>query len=405
LSIRKNDVMSGAALAIPSDAAPTSQPASAQRLDGVDILRGLSILAVVILHVNIRIALDKTPLGPFLASAVGSALDLKRILVWNGFNGVVIFFAVSGFLITSNCLRRWGSLRDISLPGFYRLRFARIAPLLVALLAVSSALHFAHVQGFTIDTAKVSWARTMVAALTFHMNWLEAHFGYPPANLDVLWSLSVEEVFYLGFPLACLLLRGGRGLVVFLLTFVALGPFARTLFTQNEMWADHSYLSCMDAIALGCLAAMAAKRFPLAPRWLLGLRGAGLSLMVLVTCCRPLCRRFGIFQHGLDVTLLALGTALVLVAIAQGSQAGGRLTAPLRWFGRNSYEIYLTHSFVAVLGAQIFVALGNPFGWGLLWFLGVTALSGAIGAAVAKYFSEPLNRRLRAAGAGSLVAG
>jgi len=380
-----------------TEAAPaTALTAARPRLDGIDVLRGLAILAVIVLHVNIRVPLDKSPLGAFLKSGWPHALDLFRILVWNGYNGVIVFFAVSGFLITSNCLRRYGALRDISIRGFYRMRFARIAPLLVALLAVSSALHFAHLNGFVIDPAKFSWARAMFAALTFHVNWLEAsQNSYLPANLDVLWSLSVEETFYLLFPLVCYLLRRNWALIVLLLGFVAAGPFARTVWTQNELWADHSYLSCMDAIALGCLAALAAARFRLPRKLSFAVRWTGLAMMILVTCFRRQCKQLGLYQHGLDVTVLALGAALLLIVIAQDRKPGTWLTAPLRWFGRNSYEVYLTHSFVVVLMTGLFVAWGSPYAWSPLWFVAVAAVSGVLGAAIAKYYSEPLNRKLR----------
>jgi peptidoglycan/LPS O-acetylase OafA/YrhL len=370
----------------------TSRP----RLDGIDVLRGLSILAVMLLHINIRIPLEKSALGQFLSTGLPRVLDLLRILAWNGYNGVIVFFAVSGFLITTNCLQRWGTLRSVAIRGFYRLRFARIAPLLLALLALSSALHFSRVEGFVIDAARFSWAQAMFAALTFHLNWLEARHGYLPANLDVLWSLSVEEMFYLFFPLACYGLRGGRALIVLLLAFVAVGPFARTVLTQNEMWADHSYLSCMDAIALGCLAAMAAKRFVMGRRVLLAVRLTGLALMILVTCFRRQCGQLGLYHHGLDVTVLALGTALLSMVIAQRAKPGSWLTAPLRWLGRNSYEVYLTHSFVVVTLTQLFVATGSKYAWAPLWFGAVVGLSGGLGACVAKYYSEPLNRKLRA---------
>jgi peptidoglycan/LPS O-acetylase OafA/YrhL len=84
--------------------------------------------------------------------AQGLPDQLVSPLVWNGQYGVQIFFAVSGFLITSTALRRWGSLSAVSIPDFYRLRFARIAPLLLLLLAVLSLLHLAGVPNFVVST-------------------------------------------------------------------------------------------------------------------------------------------------------------------------------------------------------------------------------------------------------------
>src|SRR5271170_4792209 len=103
---------------------------NSRRLDGIDLLRGLAIFFVLMNHVNIRLLGADVLYTRFLPA------QLVHFLVWNGQLGVQMFFAVSGFLITSITLRRWGSLERVSLGGFYRLRFARIAPLLLLLLAV-----------------------------------------------------------------------------------------------------------------------------------------------------------------------------------------------------------------------------------------------------------------------------
>src|ERR1700761_4481894 len=107
------------------------------RLDGVDILRGLAIFFVLMNHVNMRLFLAKIPY------AQGLPGQLVSSLVWNGQAGVQMFFAVSGFLITSTSIRRWGSLARVSVRDFYGLRFARIAPLFLLLLAVLCVLHVA----------------------------------------------------------------------------------------------------------------------------------------------------------------------------------------------------------------------------------------------------------------------
>jgi peptidoglycan/LPS O-acetylase OafA/YrhL len=100
------------------------------RLDGVDILRGLAILFVLLNHVNMRLVIAQ------VTYTKGLPHQLVSSLVWNGQYGVQMFFAVSGFLITSTTFRRWSSLSKVSVRDFYLLRFARIAPLLLLLLAV-----------------------------------------------------------------------------------------------------------------------------------------------------------------------------------------------------------------------------------------------------------------------------
>ncbi len=160
------------------------------RLDGVDILRGLAIFFVLMNHVNMRLFIAHVPYTR------GTPDQLAASLVWNGQYGVQMFFAVSGFLITSTTLRRWGALSGIGVRDFYLLRFARIAPLLLLLLAMLSALHAAGLRDFVVSAKTGGLGRALLAALTFHVNLLEAQRGYLPGSWDVLWSLSVEEMFY-----------------------------------------------------------------------------------------------------------------------------------------------------------------------------------------------------------------
>jgi len=208
------------------------------RLDGVDILRGLAIFFVLMNHVNIRLLLAHVPYTQ------GLPRQLVASLVWNGQFGVQMFFAVSGFLITSTTLRRWGSLGGINVRHFYKLRFARIAPLLLLLLVVLSGLHFAGIDDYVVKAKTGGLGRALLAALTFHVNVLEARRGYLPGSWDILWSLSVEEMFYLFFPLLCKLLGRGKLLLILLVGFVAMGPVARTVLVHgNEIWLEKSYLA------------------------------------------------------------------------------------------------------------------------------------------------------------------
>src|SRR5262249_14766966 len=148
----------------------------------------------------------------------------------------------------------------------------------------------------------------------FHINWLEARTGYLPASWDVLWSLSIEEVFYLVFPLVCTLLRKQALIVGFLCCFLVIAPWAR-VHTENQYWADNGYLSCMDGIALGCLAAIAAAKIRLSKRanLLLGLFGA--LLCVFMDVFRDTAFHTGLYKIGLDITTLELGAALLLISL------------------------------------------------------------------------------------------
>jgi peptidoglycan/LPS O-acetylase OafA/YrhL len=378
------------------------QLAVTPRFDGVDVLRGFSILSVVLLHTWLRMHFAgfsiKSPLLPEW---------LAHLIFRNGDNGVTVFFAVSGFLITLTSLRRFGSLGQMRPTMFYRIRFARIAPLLLLLLAVLSLLHLGHVEGFRIPAKTTTLPRALFAALTFHLNWLEAVHGYLPANWDVLWSLSVEEMFYLFFPLICVvLLRLRRGTALFialLLIFAAMGPFARTVWTTNPIWQEKTYLGGMDGIALGCLCALITDRLlrrgdAWKMRWskrliVAEIVGAAMILLIAVWPRWHWMRYVG--RSGVDGTMLALGACLVMVGSVVRGQRAGRWTAPIRWFGRHSYEVYLTHEFIVVWGTMLYAKLQR--GPLPLWFLGILLLTAPLGWLVARYFSEPMNRRLRGA--------
>src|SRR5271170_2838980 len=307
-----------------------SEPtAGGKRLDGIDLLRGLAIFFVLMNHVNIRLLGVDVPYTKFLPA------QLVHFLVWNGQLGVQMFFAVSGFLITSITLRRWGSLERVSLGGFYRLRFARIAPLLLLLLAVLSGLHFAGVHHFVVPAEMGGLGRALLAALTFHVNVLEAHRGYLPGNWDILWSLSVEEMFYIFFPLTCRLFGRGKLFIGLLLGFVVLGPFGRTWFAHgNEVWREYSYLGGMDAIALGCLTAIVTAKWRVGRPALVALVSVGTTIVVFSLCFSLDAEAWGLGRSGLDMTFLAMGTCMLIAAAAQTRWRSPRLLKPLLMLGQ-----------------------------------------------------------------------
>ena len=360
------------------------------RIDGVDLLRGVAIFFVLMNHVNMRL------LGAEVPYTNGLPKQLVSSLVWNGQFGVQIFFAVSGFLITATTLRRWGSLSRVSLRGFYLMRFARIVPLLLSLLAVLSLLHFAHVKYFVVSAKTGGIGRALFAALTFHVNVLEARRGYLPGSWDILWSLSVEEIFYLFFPLVARLFGCGKMLIVLLLGLVVMGPFARTVLTHgNEVWKEYSYLGGMDAIALGCLTALLLSRFRFSRRavWILAIVGSALLILILGFSIRV--EVWGLARSGLDMTMLAVGTCLVIAVVTQTKWRSPRLMNPLLNLGQRSYEVYLTHMFIVFGLFQLFVLAGKPMSAVPALFLAVIFLAGLLGEVVARFYSEPMNQFIR----------
>ena len=179
----------------------------------IDLLRGGSILLVLIHHFNIPYKLQDT----FLGIQIGGE-SLSTLIARNGNYGVTIFFVISGFLITQHSIQRSGSLAQIRLKDFYIRRIARILLCLVLLVAIVTVLGALGVPPFINQSpngVEVPYAVTVLSAFSFWMNLLIIEYGWVNYALGVLWSLSVEEVFYLAFPVLCLVLGRGKGLLLF----------------------------------------------------------------------------------------------------------------------------------------------------------------------------------------------
>jgi len=229
----------------------------------IDVIRGVAILLVLLHHFNIAYRLEDT----LLARVLG--WDLVRAVARNGNYGVTMFFVVSGYLITSNTKRRWAGLANVGARAFYALRVARILPCLLLLLAVVNLLAAGGVaifQNHPQGGEPVSFWLVNFASLTFWMNVLVGRNGWFNYPLEVLWSLSVEEVFYLAFPLLCLLLRREPRLLAFWAAVIVAGPLYRLAHQGNEGGYLYAYAASFDGIAIGCCTALLARKVALRGR-------------------------------------------------------------------------------------------------------------------------------------------
>lgn len=354
----------------------------------IDFLRGLAILAVLVLHFNLSYHLDQSALNNIFS------IDFIKRVASNGNYGVTMFFVISGFLITTTSLERYGKLSHIDTVGFYVFRFARIMPCLLLALTVIFILSLMHISIFENSPHTTSKFLSLFSVLTFWHNILMEKIGYFNYCLNIYWSLSVEEVFYIAFPLLCILFKKSRFIIPFWVMLIIIGPIYRSFYTQNEIVALYGYLSCFDAIAIGCCAALLAQRIKF-NRWVSSLvQYASVFLLLGVYLYSGIMNNVVI-----GVTLMAIGTAFLLITAEKEPLERKKpihfASSIIGWFGKNSYELYLFHIIVLALMREIFppASLGNYSK--LLWMAIFFCLSALLAGSIAKFYSRPLNKKLR----------
>lgn len=367
----------------PTDTAALSRTGIADgHLAGLDGLRAFAVIAVILYH-------------------------LSPGLVVGGYLGVDIFFVISGFLITALLLREKASTGRVRLGSFWLRRARRLLPALVALvLACCTA---AWIIGGNV---LVDLGRQVLGAATFSSNWLAiaGHSSYfdetAPELFRNLWSLAVEEQFYLLWPLAVLILILVRMRWLRLSIVVVLGvasALAMALIYAPGADATRVYYGTDThsfGLAIGAALAVLSQRWSALPlwwsrgaRWLLPTIGTlSLGALVAATILMPADAPL-VYEGGLAV--VALLTAVTITgAIVPGSLLGRTLDLrPLRWVGERSYGLYLWHWPVFVL---VVAALpGWPrMGWGG-WALGAMALVITVAAATLsyRYIEQPIRKK------------
>lgn len=335
----------------------------------IDRLRGVSILLVVLLHYRIFRPIDFWPYfsdWPFMK---------------NGSYGVTIFFVISGFLITSMSLQRWGEPGQIRPLDFYRTRMARIGPGILLLLAALWVLNLFGVPPFAVPPDRSILTATWYV-LTFQYYNVAIPNNVPGMfSWTSIWSLSVEETFYLAFPLVCLVLRTRLVLGFVLAALVVIGPVAH-LYSHY-----HTLTHSIDALAGGGLVAIITsyRKFSVPLGFVLRAVGAVLMMAALT-----------FLDTSTDfywATVVVVGAGAYLAGSASAPQPVTRADGLLRRCGRLSYEIYLFHVPVILL-VSLLPSLQSAWAQALE-FIVVMAVLILFCQIVAVAVTEPLDRKLR----------
>lgn len=293
-----------------------------------------------------RWRLGRWPALDGIRAVAAVAVVLAHTDVWGfqgGDLGVDVFFALSGFLITSLLVEELADRGRVALKTFWLRRILRLVPALVALVAMVGVLAPIMPAGTTAG---------IIPTLLYFTNWQRAFLGDTVAGgLGHTWSLGIEEQFYVLWPLVLVgLWRLDRSLgaaLRFTLVGAAGVALMREIAVQSgsvsrDRWYN-GFDYRADAILIGCALALAVHSGRL-PRWLSDrrvVRGALIGAAVMF-----IGREIWGAPFALERTAAAATTAVVIAAVIGGTMP--RMSAWLahpaaRWVGVRSYALYLWH--------------------------------------------------------------
>jgi peptidoglycan/LPS O-acetylase OafA/YrhL len=350
----------------PATAAVASRLGYRPELDGV---RGVAILLVMLVHVH------HWPRG--------------------GFIGVDVFFTLSGFLITTLLLEEWQARGKISLRNFYARRALRLFPAVVVLLV--AYLIFALVAGGSYLTTRLAGVGY---GFTYLSNWAQAYrLAFPEQEIGFLWTLAIEEQFYLLWPGLLLLAvhfgrLSARRLIVATLGVVAAVWVWRILLVEAGVEGPRTYFGTdtrLDQLLLGAALAAWFVRRPSSAAGSVVLRLAGWAGVMFLTWRLFDSVYFRWWYPTIGLAAIGLASTAIIACVVTDSSPVLKRTLNmrwLRWVGALSYSLYLWHV------PAIRLVEGSPLGqFTVLRILGGISLSFVLAAASYRYVEQPFLRR------------
>jgi peptidoglycan/LPS O-acetylase OafA/YrhL len=354
----------------------TTSNQTATRLPGLDGLRALAVIAVIAFHEQL------------------SAFP-------GGFLGVDVFFVLSGYLITDLLVAQWNRHGHLALRRFWARRARRLLPALGVLLVVVTA------ATAVIEPAQITALRdALLAAVTYSSNWWQAlaHHSYfaqfgPPPPLQHLWSLAIEEQFYLLWPLLLIGIlktcQSGRIRAALAWLGAALSALAMVLVYVPGADPSRVYYGTDTHASALFIGSALALTWPLRRMQALSRDGARVPDAIGLAGIAMLAWAMGhfagtdrvLYPAGLLIVALAAG-GVVLAAASPGLVSWALGGSVLRWIGIRSYGIYLWHWPVIALADAAFPRQ-LPAHW--IW-LPEVALSVGLAAASRRWVEEPIIR-------------
>ncbi len=301
-------------------------------------------------------------------TATGAPWSPGNAILDNGWVGVQLFFILSGFLITTLLLREEARDGRVDLRAFWMRRILRIWPLYYMILILTFFVLPGLDGAWGQPSTRALWIKHLPAFALFAGNWSMAIVGPVPYDfISVLWSVCVEEQFYLFCPLLVAWVRPSRrvGCVVAMMAF---GIAARAITAEalrrqavTPLFFQYSTFTQLDTLLAGVmLALIRERRSEPMPRWAvhsweLFAIGCGIALLA-----RPGLAKGGVAGSTLDfVSIWAVGTMLVAVSASEYAWIARILRYDrFVWLGRISYGLYMYHEIAFWMQRGLFDWIG-----------------------------------------------